>query len=128
MDEKFSQLKNKLIILNISDSAFRVACYLISCSKNSFSFPSIRTMSEKLHKTSKTINKAIRELEEKNIVLKETRTLGTGKKTSNCYYINEEYIVSKKEKEQVIRQLDEEIRETPAHIELFDYDWLNDPD
>lgn len=126
MSGKFSQIKNQLVVSDLSDNAFRVICYLISISKNSLSFPSVRTIAEKLNKSKTSVLKAIKELEQKGILLKENRILGTGRKTSNAYYINEEYVVTKKEKQQVISQMDDEIKESVETVELFDYDWLND--
>lgn len=126
MSGKFSQIKNQLVVSELSDNAFRVICYLISCSKNSLSFPSIRTIAQRLNKGKDTVNRAIKELEQKGILLKENRILGTGRKTSNAYYINEEYVVTKKEKQQVIQQLDDEIKESVEKVELFDYNWLDE--
>lgn len=126
MSGKFSQIKNQLVVSNLSDNAFRVICYLISCSKNSLSFPSVRTTAEKLNKSKTSVLKANKELEQKGILLKENRILGTGRKTSNAYYINEEFVVTKKEKQQVIQQLDDEIKESVEKVELFDYNWLDE--
>lgn len=100
--EKFIQIKNKLLKENISANAFRVFSILLAHSKNGICYPSIRKMAEEYPISRKTMISAIKELEEHEIILKENRIIGSGKKTSNCYYLNEKFIVSKKEIKQAI--------------------------
>lgn len=106
----------------MSDSKFRILCYLIARSKDGQCFPSIRTIANDLNKGKGTVSRVLDELVEEKILTKENRFLGTGKKTSNLYVINENYIV-KKTKQEIFETTQEEIeRKEP----LFEYDWLNE--
>lgn len=96
-EEKFIQIKNKLLKENITANAFRIFCILLAHSKNGICYPSIRKMAEEYSMSKTTVSNSIKELEEHEIILKENRTVGSGKKTSNCYYLNESFIVTKKE-------------------------------
>lgn len=96
-EEKFIQIKNKLLKEKISATAYRVFSILLAHSKNGICYPSIRKLSEEYPISRKTFITAIKELEDTEIILKESRTIGTGKRTSNCYYLNEKYIVTKKD-------------------------------
>lgn len=117
VNDKYTKIKNKLITTNIKDLDFRVMCYLISRSKSSKCFPSLSTIATDLKKTKETIRNVIDRLVQNNLIQKENRVVGTGKKTSNMYIINEEYIAKK------IKQEDEPVHERK---ELFDYNWLED--
>lgn len=123
MNEKFTKIKNELIVSSMKDSKFRVLCYLISRSKNGSCFPSIRTMATELGKGKGTIQKIIDELVEEKILEKENRFLGTGKKTSNCYQINEKYLSKRKSMKDDYDELPE-----PDKKDFFDYNWLEDED
>lgn len=102
----------------MKDSKFRVLCYLISHSKNGICFPSIRTIAKDLHKGTGTIVQILEELESDNILIKENRFLGTGKKTSNLYTINKEYITDYNKKLEL----------NISDEEIYDYDWINEED
>ena len=123
MNEKFVQIKSSLLSEDITDVAFRIFCILLQHSKNNLCFPSLHKIAEQLNKSRTTITKAIKELEEKGLIIKEKRVLGTGKITTNCYYINEKYTVKTK--------LQQAMEQAPKHEEkerndILDYDWLND--
>ena len=131
MNEKFTQFKNQLYFLKIKPTTFKIACYLISCSKNGICFPSGYTIEKDLKITRKIVYECIKELEDVGFLLKENRFTGKGKRTSNCYLINEEYLVTRKEKQQVITQLSDELqdlseRDKQELTQVFEYDWLND--
>jgi len=121
MNEKFSKIKNELITSDMKDSKFRVLCYLIARSKGGKCFPSIRTIANDLGKGKGTVGEIIDELIADKILTKENRFLGTGKKTSNCYNIDEKYLCTRKKST-------DDPDEEPKKIELFDYDWLNEGD
>ena len=123
MNEKFIQIKSSLLSEDITDTAFRIFCILLQHSKNNLCFPSQVKIAERLKRSRTTINKAIKELEEKGLIIIEKRVLGTGKITTNCYYINEKYTVKTK--------LQQAMEQAPKHEEkerndILDYDWLND--
>ena len=123
MNEKFVQIKSSLLSEDITDVAFRIFCILLQHSKNNLCFPSQVKRAERLKRSRTTINKAIKELEEKGLIIIEKRVLGTGKITTNCYYINEKYTVKTK--------LQQAMEQAPKHEEkerndILDYDWLND--
>lgn len=123
MNEKFIQIKSSLLSEDITDTAFRIFCILLQHSKNNLCFPSLHKIAEQLNKSRTTITKAIKELEEKGLIIIEKRVLGTGKITTNCYYINEKYTVKTK--------LQQAMEQAPKHEEkerndILDYDWLND--
>jgi len=123
VNEKFVQIKSSLLSEDITDVAFRIFCILLQHSKNNLCFPSQVKIAERLKKSRTTINKAIKELEEKGLIIIEKRVLGTGKITTNCYYINEKYTVKTK--------LQQAMEQAPKHEEkerndILDYDWLND--
>lgn len=95
---QFVKVRNSLIVDSVlDDGEFRILLYLISLSKDGIVFPSIRTISQKLNKSTTSVTNKLKSLEEKGYLLKENRTLGTGKKTSNQYLINENLFIVKKE-------------------------------
>lgn len=132
MDEKFTQIRNKLIISDIHEKAFRIACYLISCSKNRICYPSEYKIAEDLHISRNKVHEYLKELEEKKIISKETRIIGKGKKASSKYIISKDYVVPKRKKQKKLEQLIDELygeqHEKREVKELFDYDWLNEED
>lgn len=121
VNDRFTKIKNKLIISEIKDFDFRILCYLIARSKNGKCFPSMPTIAKDLKKSRETIRNSLDRLLENKYIEKESRVLGTGKKTSNLYTINEEYL-AKKTKQEIFEETQEEVEKE----ELFDYDWLND--
>lgn len=126
MDEKFSQIKNKLIISNIHEKAFRIACYLISCSKNRVCYPSEYKIAEDLHMSRNSVHEYLKELEDNKIISRERQFIGKGKNAPSKYTISKEYIVSKFSKQKRLEQLIRELHNEPETKELFDYDWLNE--
>lgn len=128
MNEKFTQIKNKLITLDIHDKSFRILCYLIACSKNRICYPSEYTIAKELSMSRNKVHECLLELEEKKIIKIQKRILGKGKNSSNKYCINENYIVTKKDKENIIASLDDDIKSDGEKLELFDYNWLDEED
>ena len=126
MNDKFTQIKNILITLDIHDKSFRILCYLIACSKNRACYPSEYTIANELGISRNKVHECLLELEDKKIIKIEKRILGKGKNNSNKYVINEKYIVTKKDKENLIASLDEDIKADTERAELFDYNWLED--
>lgn len=119
MDEKlehYYQIKKKLIVENISDSAFRVCSLIISYADENIAFPSLRTMAKILHKSKTTVKKAVDELVDKSILEKVNRKTENGKNSSNLYKINKKYLVPINFKTSK--------REVQAH-EIYDLDWLD---
>ena len=57
MRSNFTKIKNELIVSRLSDSTFRVLCYLIARSKDGQCFPSVRTIAKDLIKGKGTIRK-----------------------------------------------------------------------
>lgn len=123
MNEKFIQIKSNLLSEDITDIAFRIFCILLQHSKNNLCFPSQVKIAEQLKRSRTTINKAIKELEEKGLIIKEKRVLGTGKITTNCYYIDEKYTVKTK-LQQAMEQAPK--HEEKEHNDILDYNWLED--
>lgn len=123
MNEKFTKIKNELIVSNMKDSKFRVLCYLIARSKDGKCFPSIRTIANELGKGKGTIQCIIDELIDEKILQKENRFVGSGKKTSNSYQISEKYLSKKRSSQTDPIELPE-----PEKLELYDYNWLEDED
>lgn len=117
----FTKIKNKLIVSNLNSNEFRILCYLIARSKNGECFPSVGTIARDINISKRTIVRSLDNLIEENYIQKENRFLGTGKRTSNLYTINEEYL-SKKTKQEIFETTQKEIEEP------FDYDWLNEED
>ncbi len=127
MDDKFTQIKNKLITLDIHEKAFRIACYLISCSKNGICYPSEYQISKELNICRNKVREYLKELEEHKVIKIEKRTIGTGKKAPSKYTIEKDYLVPRKKKQEQLDQLTQELleeREPISQVDLFDYDWL----
>ena len=120
MKSYFTQIKNELVLdQKISAVEFRTLVLLILYSNNGLAFPSYRKISDKLGISKETAKRTINNLEKKDYILKENRIIGSGKKTSNCYYISENVMITKKD---YLKEAKEEIK----NIELFDYDWLEE--
>ena len=113
MERRTIILNKKILQLDISASSYKFLTILILYSdKEGRCYPSIRTIEQKYNFSHNTINRAKKELEDKNIIRVYKRTKGTGKIDSNEYFINKAYLA-------------ESIR-SEKKLELFDYDWLND--
>jgi len=126
VDEKFTQIRNKLITLDIHEKAFRIACYLISHSKNGICYPSEYTIAQELNMSRNKVREYLDELEERKVISIEKRVIGTGKKAPSKYTISKDYLVPKKSKQKLLDKLTEEFMSEPVEkVELFDYDWLN---
>lgn len=124
MSEIFTKIKNDLITSSLSDKELRVLLYLIIRSKNGICFPSIRTMATEIGKSKESVRTTLIELENKNIISKENRFLGTGKKTSNVYLIDESFLVKSKKKELEEMLSEEKINE--KELEIANFDWLDE--
>ena len=114
----FTKIKNNLIVSNLNHIDFRVLCYLIARSKNGKCFPSVGTIAKEINVSKRTILRAIDNLVKDKYIVREQRTIGTGKITSNLYTINKDYL-TKQNNEEVLH-------ETQVQKELIDYDWLNE--
>lgn len=133
MDEKFTQIKNKLIVdKNISAIDYRVLSYLISHSKKESCFPSYATIANDIDISRTKAYESVNKLVKLNYLQKKERVIGKGRKTSNEYTICDDLLVPKKAKKAMLDELTEEfmndLKNKPIEKkELFDYDWLNDP-
>ena len=117
MNGKFTVLVTSLITdLNLDSFEYRILSYLISCSKDGQCFPSVETISEKTGIGISTVKSRLKKLVAKKYITQSNRTIGSGKKTSNIYTINQKYLVVRE-----ARYEDTKV----ANEELFDYDWLN---
>lgn len=85
-------------------------------------YPSFNTISENLKISKSTVIRKLKGLEEKGFILKEIRVIGTGKKTSNIYLINEDAI-SKNLKKEVQSEPEEEFNITEEEQRILDFDW-----
>lgn len=116
MNEKFVQIIKPMITdTNLDAYEYRILSYLISCSKDGKCFPSQNKIAKELNMSKSLVKVRLDNLTNKKYIYKTNRIIGTGKKTSNLYMINEKLIVKKEYRE------DNE----PHDKELFDYDWLN---
>lgn len=123
----YTKVKNLLITSsNLNNAEFRILVYLISISKKGFCYPSASTISENTGMTKRNVYRILSNLEKKEFILKENRTIGTGKKTSNRYLINEDAISKNIRKEINTETVPiEEVETDPLIDTLSDYDWLN---
>ena len=117
----FTKIKNDLIVSNLNSNEFRILCYLIARSKNGECFPSVGTIAKDIYISKRTVMRSIENLIKENYIQKENRIIGSGKKTSNLYTINEKYL-TKKTKQEIFETTQEEVEKQ----EMFDYDWLNE--
>lgn len=131
-NDGYTKIKNKLIISSkLDDLEYRILSYMLAIQKDGVCFPSIRKMAEIFStedgkkRSTTTITKKVKSLEVKDFIKKKNRTLGTGKKTSNEYLINEDVI--SKNKLLPSRNPEENSRTiSPEEAEILDYDWLGD--
>ncbi len=115
MKRKNIIVNKKALELDISANSYKLlTIFVLYSDKDGRCYPSIRTIEEKYHMSHSTIARSIKELEEKNVIRVYRRKKGTGKIESNEYLIRKDYIA-------------ESIRK-PEQLEIFDYDWLNDPE
>lgn len=115
----YTKVKNQLIVSDMKDSEFRILVYLIARTKDGKCFPSMRTMAKELPSSKETIRKCVDSLIKKNIIQRENRVIGTGKKTSNLYTISKDYLVP-----DTVDEILNKPQSKPK--ELYDYDWLSD--
>lgn len=125
--DSYTKIKNLLITSSsLNNAEFRILVYLISISRKDFSYPSINTIAEKIHMGRYTVIRTIDSLEKKGFILKENRVIGTGKKTSNRYLINEDAISKNIRKEINTETVPiEELETDPLVDTLSEFDWLN---
>ena len=124
----FTKIKNYLITSSELDAVeFRILAYLISIQREDMCFPSTSTIATNLGVSQRTVFQKLDALEQKQFILKENRTIGTGKKTSNQYLINEDAI-SQKIEETTNTQITEKATSdiTPDQLRLSEYDWLEE--
>lgn len=121
MDDRFVKVKNHLITSqNLTDLEFRIFCLLLSMANaDGFCYPSIRTIANCINKSPGAVSKNLNSLIQKDFILKENRFLGKGKKTSNIYVINENYLVPN-DKKNFKKEVNQNIQK------IADYDWLDD--
>ena len=127
MSETYLRIKTELIISTLTDSQFRTLLYLVAKSKNQQCYPSIRTLASDLNKSTTSVQKTLKELEEQGYIIKENRKTSAGKTTSNNYLLKEELFVKRKKKEFEVEETDEEknnIEILEKHIQALDYDWI----
>ncbi len=127
-NDSYTKIKNTLITSSeIDNYEFRILVYLISKSYTSICYPSIRTIGDELGLGYMTVQRKIKSLEDKKIIIRNNRVIGTGKKTSNSYLINEDAISKNIQKDinaKVSNSVESEI--TDEQLELSNYDWLNE--
>ncbi|MBV4420688.1 MAG: helix-turn-helix domain-containing protein [Clostridium tyrobutyricum] len=80
----FYSASQKYVISNLSDNAFRIYHYLLSMcyGKKNTCFPSQATIAKATHRTIRTIQRGLKELEQKGII--KSRRRGS---TSNLYTV-----------------------------------------
>lgn len=124
----FTKIKNYLITSSELDAVeFRILAYLISIQRKDMCFPSTSTIATNLGVSQRTVFQKLDSLEQKQFILKENRTIGTGKKTSNQYLINEDAISQKIEETTNAQITDEATSDiTPDQLMLSEYDWLEE--
>ena len=106
-----------MIISNLNGNDFKVLCYLIARSKDGKCFPSVGTISKEINISKSTVLRSLDNLIKESYITREQRTIGTGKKTSNIYTINKDYLA--------IKQVQEE-PDKSEEVELYDYNWLEE--
>lgn len=98
MDSKFILLILKMVSKEISGNELKVFCILMKhMDSNNECYPSMRTISKKYGMSTTTVSKCISSLEEKHVIIKQTRTID-GKNISNLYKINSDFLVPPKKK------------------------------
>lgn len=124
----YTKIKNYLVTSSELDVfEFRILAYLISIQHKGVSYPSITTLMNNLGFSKATVIRKLKSLEDKQFILRENRTIGTGKKTSNQYLINEDAI-SRKMEESVNTQVSDEVEceISEEELKIMNYDWLNE--
>ena len=111
----FSKIKNELIVSNLNSNDFRVMCYLIACSNSGKCFPSVETIATRINASKSTVLRSLDNLTKQKYITKANRTIGSGKKTSNLYTINEKYLIN-----------DPKEKLHKSQKELVDYNWLEE--
>ena len=125
----YTKIKNCLITSSsLSNKEFRLLVYLISISKKGFCFPSVNTIAESIGISKRTVFRILEQLEKKEYILKENRTIGNGKKTSNRYLINEDAITKniKKEVNSETAVMEEVTNDPQIDYSFSEFDWLNE--
>lgn len=130
MNDGYTKIKNVLITSSeLDELEFRIMVYLISLSKDGVCYPSITTIAESLNMSKSTVIRKLQSLKAKQFIMGEKRTIGSGKKTSNVYLINEDFI-SKRNKKANNQELSDEEQEgfkiTEEEQKIIDYDWLDE--
>ena len=124
----YTKIKNYLVTSSELDVfEFRILAYLISIQHKGVSYPSITTLMNNLGFSKATVIRKLKSLEGQQFILRENRTIGTGKKTSNQYLINEDAI-SRKMEESVNTQVSDEVEceISEDELKIMNYDWLNE--
>lgn len=124
----YTKIKNNLITSSELDPyEFRIIVYLISLNRNNIVYPSINTISTNTLISKRAVIKKLEDLEKKGYLIRESRSIGKGKKVSNSYLINED-VMLKKIKKEINTEVSEEVESKVSDIDnkLLDYDWLND--
>ena len=105
MDEKFIQMKDK-VLETLDGNCYKVFSILLRHSNSNFEcYPSVREMARKYKLSKNTITSCTNKLEEMGIITKSLRQTKDGKKTSNFYTINRDYVVENEKKKKRIISL-----------------------
>jgi hypothetical protein len=80
---------NAIFDMGLSPAAMLVRFYLCRCADSSTSqaYPTVNTIAAKCGLSRSTVYEALKELEQKNLIIRESRTNGNGGATSNLYTI-----------------------------------------
>ena len=125
----YTKIKNLLITSSrLDNKEFRTLVYLLSISRKGFCYPSINTIADQLNMSRSSMYQIISSLESKGFILKENRTIGNGKKTSNRYLINEDAITKniKKEVNSETAVMEEVTNDPQIDYSFSEFDWLNE--
>lgn len=130
MNDGYTKIKNVLITSSeLDELEFRIMVYLISLSKDGVCYPSITTIAESLNISKSTVIRKLQSLKAKQFIMGEKRTIGSGKKTSNVYLINEDFISKRNKKannQELSDEEQEEFKITEEEQKIIDYDWLDE--
>lgn len=130
MNDGYTKIKNVLITSSeLDELEFRIMVYLISLSKDGVCYPSITTIAESLNMSKSTVIRKLQSLKAKQFIMSEKRTIGSGKKTSNVYLINEDFISKRNKKannQELSDEEQEEFKITEEEQKIIDYDWLDE--
>lgn len=130
MNDGYTKIKNVLITSSeLDELEFRIMVYLISLSKDGVCYPSITTIAESLNMSKSTVIRKLQSLKAKQFIMGEKRTIGSGKKTSNVYLINEDFISKRNKKannQELSDEEQEEFKITEEEQKIIDYDWLDE--